>query len=97
MYRDTLLEKKSTELLQKKHANETALELYKMASGHKVYGYYFLGARLIGITDPELIRRVLVKDFDHFVDRQKNMFMEISTSKTDEVRKVHSVYSSANA
>jgi hypothetical protein len=37
------------------------------------------------IRDPELICQILVKDFDHFVDRQKNLFDGISSSKTDKV------------
>jgi hypothetical protein len=36
------------------------------------------------IRDPELIRQILVKDFDHFVDRQENLF-KLSTGKTDQV------------
>jgi hypothetical protein len=37
------------------------------------------------IRDPELVRSILVKDFDHFVDRQENHF-KLSSGKTDQVK-----------
>ena len=60
--------------------------MYKKAYGHKFFGLYALSLPVYSITDPDLVRRILVKDFDHFVDRQENRFQEISRSKTDEVR-----------
>jgi hypothetical protein len=57
--------------------------MYKKTEGHKVYGVYFLGMPALTIRDPDLVRRVLVKDFEHFVDRQEHMFDTVSDSKTD--------------
>ncbi len=37
------------------------------------------------IRDVDLVRRILVKDFEHFVDRQEHMFDTVSDSKTDKV------------
>ena len=38
--------------------------------GGRPYGmYYLLKDPTFVISDPEIIRRILVKDFDHFVDR----------------------------
>ena len=59
--------------------------MYLKAAGHKVFGTYVLGLPIYNIRDPEMIRRILVKDFDHFVDRQKNEVRKVSRSKTDEV------------
>ncbi len=61
--------------------------MYSKAEGHKVFGTYVLTIPVYNIRDPELIRRILVKDFDHFVDRQANQFRKISRSKTDEVNR----------
>ena len=61
------------------------LDMYKKANGRKVYGLYLLGIPVYSIADPDLVRRILVKDFDHFDDRQENRFKEVSRSKTDEV------------
>jgi hypothetical protein len=59
--------------------------MYFKAEGQKVFGTYVFGIPVYNIRDPELIRRILVKDFDHFVDRQANQFRKVSRSKTDEV------------
>ena len=72
-------------LYQGRHINDIVKEMYFKAEGHRFYGVYFLGNPSFTIRDPELLRRILVKDFDHFVDRQKNVFAEVSRSKTDEV------------
>ena len=60
-------------------------EHYFKTEGLKYYGVYFLGMPALTIRDPELIRQILVKDFDHFVDRQYNLIGEVSSSKTDQV------------
>ena len=71
--------------LQGRHTNDVVKDMYFKGEGHRFYGVYFLGAPSYSIRDPELIRRILVKDFDHFVDRQENIFATFSNSKTDEV------------
>lgn len=44
------------------------LELYKKAASYKFVGFYNLGKPFIMVRDPELIKQVLIKDFDHFQD-----------------------------
>jgi hypothetical protein len=73
-------------LWQGLHTNDIVKDLYKKAAGHNVYGSYIMALPVYNIADPELIRRVLVKDFDHFVDRQDDRLKEMTRSKTDEVR-----------
>ncbi len=76
---------KKEHYFQTKHTNDITKEMYFKADGQKVFGIYVLGIPIYNIRDPELIRRILVKDFDHFVDRQANQFRKFSRSKTDEV------------
>ena len=45
--------------------------IYKQFPGAKVAGYYGLfGSPVFVICDFDLVKRVLIKDFDHFVDRR---------------------------
>ena len=73
--------------LQDKHTNDVVEEMYKNAEGHETYGVYFFGIPALTIRDPEIIRQILVKDFDHFADRQPNFVNNVSSSKTDQVKK----------
>lgn len=44
------------------------------SKGSKVSGLYMLGKPMLVVNDLNLARLILVKDFDHFVDRNdKNM------------------------
>ncbi|XP_023315077.1 cytochrome P450 6k1-like [Trichogramma pretiosum] len=52
-------------------------ELYKAADGELLVGYWVFDKPHVMIRDPELIKHVLVKDFDKFSDRL------ISSSKSD--------------
>ena len=36
---------------------------------HPVYGTYFLSRPRLVVKDPEVVKHIFVKDFDHFVDR----------------------------
>jgi cytochrome P450 family 6 len=51
-----------------KHAEET--------KGLPYYGIYFLRGPILMITDVEIIRNILVKDFDNFVDRNSSKLMK---------------------
>ena len=45
-------------------------QLYEKYSKHKAVGYYGLfGKPILVITDLDLAKKIMVKDFDHFVDR----------------------------
>ena len=64
----------------KKHLNDFALEDYKkfkMEQGHRVHGWFLMGKPALSINDPELLKQIQVKDFNHFVDR-----MEVNMAKS---------------
>ena len=50
--------------------------------GHeKMFGTYFLNTPILGIGDPELAKQILVKDFNHFVNRQGEAISSIFESE----------------
>ena len=58
----------------KKHLNDFVLEDYKkfkMEQGHRVHGWFLLGKPALSINDPDLLKQIQVKDFNHFVDRNE--------------------------
>ena len=64
----------------KKHLNDFAFEDYKkfkMEQGHRVHGWFLMGKPALSINDPELLKQIQVKDFNHFVDR-----MEVNMAKS---------------
>ena len=79
----------SKNVFQSKHTNDIMVEFYKEAEGHRFFGLYALATPVYYVRDPDLIRRILVKDFDHFVDRQENQIEKVSSSKTDQVNSFH--------
>ncbi len=38
-----------------------------------IYGKYFMTRPQLMVKDPEIARQILVKDFDHFTDRNTKM------------------------
>lgn len=65
-------------------------EIYRHHGGSKICGMYEKLSPTLLIGDPELIKAVLIKDFDHFVDRRSfkmkserdQIFSEMLTSTT---------------
>ncbi|XP_075215407.1 uncharacterized protein LOC142321295 [Lycorma delicatula] len=56
-------------ILAKKWVAETIADIYKQGKGHKYIGYYsFLSPALV-VRDLDLIKNVLVKDFQYFSNR----------------------------
>lgn len=55
-------------VLLRKSFGETYTELYKTLTGNKFGGVYMLHQPQLVIREPDLIKAVLVKDFDHFHD-----------------------------
>jgi cytochrome P450 family 9 len=49
---------------------ETVAEMYNSLKGHAYGGVYEFLNPVIMLRDPELIKRVTVKDFDHFLDHR---------------------------
>jgi cytochrome P450 family 9 len=45
-------------------------DIYNKLKGHKYGGLYHLMHPILMIRDPELIKMVTMKDFDHFLNRQ---------------------------
>ena len=56
--------------LQRKNVVDISMEQCKaIPSDAKIYGVYLFGLHAITICDAELCKQVMVKSFDHFVDR----------------------------
>jgi cytochrome P450 family 9 len=49
---------------------EFALDMYNRLKGHKYGGVYEFMNPIILLRDPELIKMVTVKDFEHFLDHR---------------------------
>lgn len=46
------------------------MQVYRRPGYSRLFGYYESHKPLLTIGDPDLIKTVLIKDFDHFVDRR---------------------------
>ena len=44
--------------------------MYAEMSREKFFGYYSMGKKYVVVNDLDLVKHVLVKDFDHFMDRR---------------------------
>jgi cytochrome P450 family 6 len=55
-------------ILMRKSFGETYTEIYKALAGNKFGGIYLMHQPQLIVRDPDLIKAVLVKDFDHFHD-----------------------------
>ncbi|XP_075237076.1 cytochrome P450 9e2-like [Lycorma delicatula] len=49
--------------------HEFQLKLYRQFKGHKFAGFYEGRRPVLIVLDPDIVKDVLVRDFDHFVDR----------------------------
>jgi cytochrome P450 family 9 len=49
---------------------ETVAEMYNTLKGHAYGGVYEFLNPVVVLRDPELIKRVTVKDFEHFLDHR---------------------------
>jgi cytochrome P450 family 9 len=49
---------------------DAVVYMYNKFKGHKYGGVYQLMNPVLLLRDPELIKMVTVKDFEHFLDRQ---------------------------
>ncbi|XP_069675031.1 cytochrome P450 6k1-like [Periplaneta americana] len=64
--------------LQKECVGQFFRRLYEQGSGHRFYGIYLFARPALILRDPELIKQILVKDFNIFYDRQVH-----SSAKSD--------------
>ncbi|XP_058831123.1 probable cytochrome P450 9f2 [Topomyia yanbarensis] len=59
------------DLLVKKYSfNDYIKKIYDQFAGVKVFGLFDTNVRFFVVRDPELIKKIAVKDFDYFVDRR---------------------------
>ncbi|XP_017078765.2 LOW QUALITY PROTEIN: cytochrome P450 9b2 [Drosophila eugracilis] len=56
--------------LQKVSFQKQLTEFYNRTRQHKLVGFFNLRTPMITLNDPELIKKVCVKDFDHFPNHQ---------------------------
>jgi cytochrome P450 family 9 len=54
--------------IRKVSVHDSVIELYSQLDGHKIGGIFQLMKPVYLVRDPEIIRHVTVKDFEHFVD-----------------------------
>nr|CAD7202246.1 unnamed protein product [Timema douglasi] len=47
---------------------DVLLGMYRQHKGHRVNGMFQMTLPITVVNDPELLKRIVVKDFDHFVD-----------------------------
>lgn len=62
---------------QKRHFSNLAEEYYEKFKSSPVSGLYLLGKPVLSINDVELVRHVMVKDFNHFVDRNDSNLAKV--------------------
>merc|ERR1712213_287145 len=62
-------------MAMKVHLNDWLKDLYRQFPGEKFIGIYTFHAPVMVVNDPDMARQILVKDFNHFVDRdtEENM------------------------
>ena len=59
---------------KKKSIYDKLLEHEQVTKGTPYYGLYFLNNKVLMVRDPDMIRQVLIKDFDHFVGNYQVRF-----------------------
>lgn len=62
------------EYLSMAYNNQQELQLERTRKYGPIYGVYTGGSPSIMVTDPEIIRQILIKDFDSFTDHSTNTF-----------------------
>lgn len=55
--------------LFKKNSSEEFKEIYDKSKGHKIVGFFMLNKPAMIFRDTELLRHILIKDFNNFTDR----------------------------
>lgn len=70
-------------LLSKRHVTEAVQEAYDLSEEAKYVGWYEFASPAVLLKDPELIKLIAIKDFDHFTDHKTfDMDEELLFSKS---------------
>ncbi|XP_063233597.1 uncharacterized protein LOC134537257 [Bacillus rossius redtenbacheri] len=64
-------------LIRRNTFPEQILKMYNDFKGHPYYGVFEFTSRIVMIRDPEVIKNITVKDFDHFTDHRTAIPEEI--------------------
>ncbi|XP_070507228.1 cytochrome P450 9e2-like [Chironomus tepperi] len=69
-------------LRQKESINDIMSRCYKKYKSSKVYGYFNFMSKMFIVTDPELIKKITIKDFNHFINHEDSLEMDDLLSRT---------------
>ena len=71
-----------------RHVDEVSAEDHQKFAGEKYFGWFLFGKPVLALNDVTLLRHIMVKDFDHFVDRQDSRAVskQFSGGELDKVR-----------
>ena len=51
------------------HFDIQSEKIHKKFENEKYFGHFMFGKPMVGVNDPDVLRQIQVKDFDHFMDR----------------------------
>jgi len=60
----------SYNFLSGRHMDQVSAEDHQRFASEKYFGWFLFGKPILALNDVTLLRHIMVKDFDHFVDRQ---------------------------
>jgi hypothetical protein len=63
--------------LGEEHMTILMVEDYRRFQDHDYHGWFLLGKPVLAVHNMDLIKSILVKDFDHFVDRTNPDIVQI--------------------
>jgi hypothetical protein len=70
-------------LLGQTHLNEVSRADYEVFRSEAVYGWFIMGKPVLGVNSLDLVKNILVKDFNSFVDRTSTFVNEAFRSGGD--------------
>lgn len=69
--------------LGRAHLNELSKADYHRFKEEPLYGWFLLGKPVLGVNNLDLVKNILVKDFNNFVDRNSDIMQEALKSGGD--------------
>lgn len=69
-------------LLQKESINDIMTRCYKKYKASKFFGYFNFMSKMLIVTDPGLIKKITVKDFNHFINHDDALEMDDLLSRS---------------